>query len=264
MAGSTLQQHQIAMAELIREAGFGAGEHPAPEVLSEYLDGLLSAGEKAELQDHLALCPECTDMFLEMAGISEPAAGIDSADPVLSEERAHVLWPALRRRLNFQPQESFSRPFFRSEQVAWALAATLLLTTVLASTWSYSRDRGYPQSPAPAVNIAVLDLVPIGQAGVVREIEASDPLLAAEQILLVLNLADLRPFDGYRAELTDSAGGNVIWANDDLRRSPSGNFTIQLPAAMLGDRNKIELFGLSADGREKLAQYEIPFARRQP
>src|SRR5262245_53308308 len=82
---------------LVREAGLEAGGHPAPEQLFEYQEGLLREEEEAKVQDHLALCPDCTRMVLELAGTVEPE--FPEVEGPLSEERMAALWPGLRQRL---------------------------------------------------------------------------------------------------------------------------------------------------------------------
>jgi hypothetical protein len=61
--------------------------------LSEYMDGELSPAERAAAERHLAGCPECTAILVELREVVEAAAAL----PVLAPERD--LWPAIRPRL---------------------------------------------------------------------------------------------------------------------------------------------------------------------
>lgn len=249
---------RVAMvSDLVREIGLKAGEHPAPEQLFEYQEGLLTGKEEAEVQDHLALCPDCARMVLELSGTVEPE--LPEVAPALSEERMSVLWPGLRRRLPLPPQPRVARWRRSFELIALPLAASFLVATLAASFWVWSLIRENRLLARPRVNVAVRDLVPLGDQEVRREVdgEAGIPR-EAEAVLLVLNLADLRPFPTYRAEVLDAPEGKLLWASDVLQRSVHGNFTLQLPLPFPGSgRYRVRLFGVDGGKREPLAEYEV-------
>lgn len=252
------QDRRVSMVhDLAREAGLEAGEHPAPEQLFEYQEGLLSREEKAEVQDHLALCPDCARMVLELSGTVEPE--LPEVEAALSEERMAVLWPELRRRLPLPPQPRATHWRRSFEHVALPLAASLLVATLVASFWVWSLVRENRLLTRPQVNVAVRDLVPLDEQEVRRDEEGNAGVpREAEAVLLVLNLADLRPFPTYRAEVLDAPDGKLLWVSDALQRSTRGNFTLQLPRPFPGSGHyRVRLFGVDGGQPEPLAEYEV-------
>lgn len=248
-----------AFTDLVRQAGLDAGPHPAPERLLEYQEWLLGQAEAEAVQDHLALCPECTRKVLELAGTLPPELPAGVAP--LSDEQMAEIWPAIRGRLPLSapiPLET-GRPRRQAWRTALPLAASLLLaTTLAASYWAGSMLRENRRLAEPRVNVAVEDLVPVGQTDVRRERSSrKDVSPQAEAVLLVLNVADLRPFPAYGAEIREGPQGPVLWSSDRLRRSSRGNFTVQLSRPFPGSGPyRIRLFGIDGDRRELLAEYE--------
>lgn len=252
------QDRRVSMVHsLVREAGLEAGDHPAPEQLFEYQEGLLTKKEKAEVQNHLALCPDCTRMVLELSGTIEPE--IPEVEAPLSEERMAALWPGLRERVPLPPPPQAARWRRSFERVALPLAASLLLASLAASFWVWSLFRENRLLARPRVNVAVRDLVPLGEQEIRREEEGEAGVpLEAEAVLLVLNLSDMRPFPTYRAEVLDAPDGKLLWASDELQRSTRGNFTLQLPRPFPGSGHyRVRLFGVDGGQREPLAEYEV-------
>lgn len=243
--------------DLAREAGLEAGEHPSPEQLFEYQEGRFEGKEEAEVQDHLALCADCTRMVLELSGAVEP--DFPEVRASLSEERMDALWPGMRDRLPLPPQRQ-AAPWYRSlERVALPLAASILLATLASSFWLWSLRRENRLLAEPQVNVAVRNLVPQSEEGV-RSDEARPTGLpqGVKAVLLILNLVDLRPFPAYRAEIVEAPDGKILWASNELQRDSGGNFTLQLPLPFSGSgRVHIRLFGLDGQRRNLLAQYEV-------
>lgn len=247
--------------DLAREAGLEAGEHPAPEQLFEYQEGLLTREEEAEVQDHLALCPDCTRMVLELSGSVKPK--FPEAEASLSEERVAALWSGLRERVPLSPPPPAFRRRRFFERIALPVAASLLLATLATSFWVWSLFRENRLLARPRVNVAVRDLVPLGEPEVLREHEGKAGIpRESEAVLLVLNLADLRLFPIYRAEILDAPDGKLLWASDAMQRSVRGNFTLQLPLPFPGSgRYRVRLFGIGGDRRELLAEYKVDLGR---
>jgi hypothetical protein len=63
------------------------------ERLSEYLDGGLSADERAEVARHLAACAECAGLLDELRAVAANAAALPEVPP------ARDLWPGIQARL---------------------------------------------------------------------------------------------------------------------------------------------------------------------
>ena len=242
-----------ATRELMRAAGLDSDAHPSAERLFEYQEGLLAPDIEDEVRDHLSLCPSCTRMVLELSGIVPPELP-ESGEP-LSEERMAELWPGMRQRLAFASRPKPAPWRHSLDRIVLPLAAVLLLVTLVASLLLKENRR----LTAPRGNVAILDLVPSGEEGVRRDGgRERSALREAEAVLLVLNLADLRPFPIYRAEILDLEGGEPLWVSDDLKRSVRGNFTLQLARPFPGSgRYRIRLLGIDGHRREPLAEYEI-------
>jgi hypothetical protein len=126
------------------------------ERLSAYLDGELPPAERAEVEAHLATCPECAALLADLEGVDAVARELPVEAPsgyfdslpgrvrlrIAGEDapRAHAAAPRTGRRV----------PAW-----TWALAAALLLAVVTPTTMSrLMRARtplsDAPEAPAPA------------------------------------------------------------------------------------------------------------------
>lgn len=77
-----------------------AGAHPDPEEIVAYDRGELEEDRRARLQEHLALCPECTRWLLDYREFDreEPDAGGDTVAAAWRRERG-TAWDAVQRRI---------------------------------------------------------------------------------------------------------------------------------------------------------------------
>jgi anti-sigma factor RsiW len=125
------------------------GEDRWTALLSSYLDGELTPGERLDVEAHLADCPRCRALLEEFRALVDeaPALRVDG-------EPAADLWPGIRERL--RPRSSRRRglralvPGTWPERSAWlrpAMAAAALVLVVAAALVLLSR--GEP-SPSPA------------------------------------------------------------------------------------------------------------------
>lgn len=67
----------------------------AIELMTDYLEGALSANDRARLERHLAACPHCREYLVQITAIVE-AAGHVEPDDLADETRRDLL--ALYRR----------------------------------------------------------------------------------------------------------------------------------------------------------------------
>lgn len=65
--------------------------------VSEYLDGGLSASERAALEAHLARCPTCPPLYACLAGVCERLGGMRDPDTVIPPDLAERVTRALER-----------------------------------------------------------------------------------------------------------------------------------------------------------------------
>lgn len=226
--------------------------HPGPEILLAYHEGELDPGEAERVQDHLALCPDCTRVILEMAEL----AGVEpSLEGQLSGEEMARLWPTVQSRLSAERPAAPRWPL--------ALAAALLLAVVGLSVWALSLREANRRLSQPRVNVTLQDLVPLAEERLREGAGTETPRLRqGGSAVLVLNLADLRPFSRYRIDIV-GPDGRVLWSSEEPARSSRGNFTVELqPGFLPAGRYRVHLLGLE-DGREELlAEYRLEIAGR--
>jgi hypothetical protein len=102
---------QLVVAERHRQ---GPARHAAAETLTAYHAGTLGDAEAESLRDHLAVCPHCARLLLDLAAFvdtplgaadagADPRAaghaGADASSPASADAPADAGWEALRRRL---------------------------------------------------------------------------------------------------------------------------------------------------------------------
>jgi hypothetical protein len=245
--------------------------HLSPATLLDYHVGKLSEEEREGVQDHLALCPECTRRLLlldELPSVPPPREELR-----LTGRRLEAEWALLRERVGLAPWSRPGKPAApttvafpprpRSRPPAvWALAASLLLVTTLGlAAWVHRLLLRTTALAGPQVQLAVADLVPEGSGP--RDSAPAEPAeirwsAGTERLLLILNLADLQPFPGYRLRVTGAAG-QTVWESGDLARSGNGNFFLTLPRALLPPgAYRLELRGRTGAGELRpLAEYRL-------
>lgn len=99
--------------------------------LSPYLDGELDAASRAEVERHLAGCPECADLLACLRRAMTALAAFPEIEPSPALRRKLLDIP-LRRGILGTVQEVFSRPFLRPF-VAAATAFLMLFSLYMAS-----------------------------------------------------------------------------------------------------------------------------------
>jgi len=277
-----------ALQALAGESRRDLGDHPSPEKLAAYHEGALPLGEEERLRDHLALCPDCAQLLLDLAGFPglEPPAGaraltdgeVDAAWQTMrsrlgggGEERPAV--PALLRLpqpLPISPMSPISQvspaaaisstvPSSRSAFWAWALAASWLVVGGL-SFWVVELRQENARLEEPAVNAVVSDLTANGDSTRGGS-ESREPqtLLASSRLLLILNAPDLPAHAGYEVEVReDREAGSVVWTGRNLHPSLEKNFTLDLaPDFLRPGKYQVRLYGVDAGKRQKLADYPL-------
>jgi hypothetical protein len=249
MAGSTsgfqASVRLVAQHELHQEPG-----HPGLDELISYQAGELSGKQAEQLQDHLFICKKCAAAILDLRELTgkEPVDTANDCTP--SQEMVTAAYQSVQNRL--QDDGRVLQPV-----VAWALAASFLLTTLGLAAWVLQLRHTVGELSGPRLNIVVTDLVPATDTrrdhGIARVVGLPR---SSDGVLLVLNLGDLRPFPSYHVEITDR-DGKVVWKSSRLVRTPFENFSIELPSSFLsGGEYKISVFG-TGEPAEVLAEYLI-------
>lgn len=230
--------------------------HPTPDELVDYHLGALSAEAEERLQEHLSLCPECSQVVLDLVEFSrEPVVVPDL--PAASLESA---WEAIEARL--EPPPPVVIPALQPQRrLSWPLAASLLTVLGLFG-WNLMLRRDLQETNRPRTDIAMAELVPEAVQRRSDERPARVVLGRAQsQVLLLLTLGELREFPHYRMDLTDSSG-EVVWTQAGVPRREDGTFLLAIPARMLEPGlYGIRLHGMSDGGSLSLADYSFEIVR---
>lgn len=202
------------MSEELRDAmaESAPGPHPDPERLAACHAGELSPEEEGRVQDHLALCPECAALLLDLDGLADPGFG---AGADLSGKEA--VWQRLKEEMAPQaPVVPFRRPVRSSPRWLQALAASLLVASLGLSFWlALERTVTEPSGTPPPAVLYLDGEATRGEGGLPLPTVSSD----AGVITLILNGAGQRRYERYRFEIVRAdgirAGGGPIERNPD-------------------------------------------------
>lgn len=236
--------------------------HPAPEKLAEYHARELPAEEIPELQDHLAECPECSQLLLDLESFEElePPEG---HRPV-TDARVRRDWKRLRRRL--RSPEGRSRPQVRtaedtgSKEVTklpphrarflWPgplLAAAAVIVVAGMGIWAVT-PRLWP-SRGLTVNVPPVELHPVG-SGTTRSGAVSAPArdLFSTGAYLLLGGAPSATSAGYEVLIRNAATGAVRLRSADLRPFAPGFFSLVIePGVLPAGDYRIEVRSLGTE-----------------
>jgi anti-sigma factor RsiW len=251
-------------------------EPPTPEELLAYRDGRLDEAERRALEARIDAFPEAARALTDLAAFPdvEPAPGA----PVVTEEEVGRRWHEFRRRLEAASRSPGARrrrggaptppapAAMRRRAFRWlptrslAAAAGAALVAGLAAgfvTGRLLRDA----RPEPRVNVAIVELVPVGE-GRVRSAGPETVEVAAESeaVVLVLGLAEPPEegqFSDFRAEMLDARGARV-WSRRGLRPTALGDFHVALRREGLEPGvYRIHLDGLAEGKASRLATFEL-------
>jgi Putative zinc-finger len=202
-----------SLGELASEARRrqGPDAHPTPETLTAYHAGDLTPAAAEDVQEHLAVCPHCARLLLDLPAFLEaPAADLETLDV-----EADASWRAIRVRLPGPPQTAGRR---REPMRAWgaaqgtprqawprlAVAATFAGVALIAvPLWIIAR-----QLASPELAPATLELsTPEGQRGTAKPPKPPPATVhvQAASTTFLLRLARPQPDLHFRLELL--AGG---------------------------------------------------------
>jgi hypothetical protein len=264
-----------ALRALAAQAERQLGEHPSPETLGAYHEGRLAGEERERLRDHLALCTDCAQLFLDLTAFPEVEVPAGLRSP--TEGDVDEAWQAMQARLGREKEQAAAAlpmpsnvlplarpvPQPRPAYMTWALAASWLLVAGL-SLWVFELRRENARLEEPAVNVAVAELSVEGEQ--VRGGERGSVRVSsiAGRTLFDADAAGLPRHSGYEVEILSGPGtGHALWTGRELKRSRDDHFTLDLPPGFLSaGPYRLRLFGVDDGHREKLADY--PFEIESP
>jgi anti-sigma factor RsiW len=143
--------------------------------LSEYLDGELDAGERLELESHLATCENCATTLAELRRVVGRASALDDRPP------ARDLWPGIAARIGVSTDDLAARRARRiSFTVPQLVAAGITLVIVSAGIARLTTSRR--SAPTPLLGPAD---VPVVQNAIFSKADSSADL-AVDQLRLAL------------------------------------------------------------------------------
>ncbi len=249
-----------SLRDLIEQERRRLGPHPPVEDLVAYQAGELPADQEERLRDHLALCPECAHLLLDLRDFPDISLPEGARRP--SEAEVEAAWEALQPRLGEpRPAEKPApapvqplRPERKPVPYRWpaALAAVFFLSTVGLSFWVASLRR---ELDRPA-------LEPVGLEA--RETErgrgeGDEPALRTSKgYLLVLSPLEVAPEPQARYEVSVSRTGSqeVLWEADAHLVREDDSFIVELPAHSLPPgRYRLTLHG--GPDRELLGDFSF-------
>lgn len=193
-------------------------EHPEFEQWVQYREGKLSTEGEDSMQEHLAHCPRCTHLLLDLEDFLSPP---EEENGALSFEKAAV-WRAVR-----PPKQ---RP---SWQFPSSLAAAFLVGVLALGVWTSGERQELKDMrqvvaslTAPQPNSPIYHLAPTTRSS--RPARQGFPLAQEMQTFtLVFNLVSDDPESTFRADLIDK-DGNVALSVPDLQLDEYGTLTLGL------------------------------------
>jgi anti-sigma factor RsiW len=208
--------------------------------LIEYYQERLDSTATARVREHLANCPECTALVLDLEDFVQA-----ESSPPMPEEITEARLVA--RAVSWEARAEKWRK-------ASLLAASLFLATSVPLgiyVWNQSQ-RGSPEMAGltPEVNVPLLSLYPRSALRGGRENRLELPP-GTRWVHLVLTTEDLPEAAGYQLVVVDAAGREAL-SLEGLRPTAVGTFSLGLPAA----RVPVGTYGLrlfrQADGKRSL------------
>ncbi len=250
------------------------GGPPTPEELLAYRDGRLDPSERKSVEARIAVYPDAARTLADLAAFPEvePAPGV----PDISAEEVSARWQSFRQRLADLPAPQPAMPEEPRETPvvslhpepsaargipAWwlAAAASVALAAGLGGGFLAGRTSRNPV-PASAINVAIAELRPVEEGGNRAAASPVELPQDAEDLVLVLGLADAGDFPDYEAEIVDTQGVRV-WFRGGLQPTQLGNFQLSFRRGVLGPgQYRIDLFARQqGEGAERrlLARYEL-------
>ena len=258
MANNSKEDLKAALGDFLSEAQRDLEDHPGSDELVSYRAGELSAEEETRLQNHLALCPHCLELLLDLERLSQP----DDEQSFPADEKA-AAWRALQARLAADVVPRRLTGFRRAvSRPAYLLAAGLLVAVVGLSLRVWQLERSMAELNHPQANAPIVDLLPAsplrgdpGRRAVVKLAPAS------RFFALILSPKGAPESANYRVEILD-AGGRVVWSEEGLEKNRHGSFTLILSQSFLGPgAYRLRLYGLEGGAGRLLEEFQVQIVR---
>ncbi len=276
----TIEETISTLGETLRQ---GVSRHPSGGRLAAYHRDELSGSEMEALRDHLSLCPECSELLLDLSGFEQLGT---SAEAQRWKQRQPAVWQALQSTLAAEDRPESRAPGRRRQRTVWLpLATAAILLLMMGATLWQSLDLGRTRDQLaatvdelaraeqqivelgeaatqlePLLDVPSFDLFPPGY----RRHGEAEPSLAippqADLFVLQLHVAEARRQAEHRLRILTSEGVEV-WAANGLHRTPEGTFRVALPRPFLpSGRYRLEVYDVGKPAGLPLAQYDLEIA----
>lgn len=261
-------------------------DHPSPEILVAYCAGELAGEEEEDLRDHLALCPECAEMLLDLVAFEEFKP---PETPGLADAEVEAAWHRVQPRLGVGGKERLatvaalserlaeprtSRKGSEYESVVWrprlrrayALAAMLAVAVVGLTVWGTSLHRTIQRISGPQANPVIADAAS-ERDGTRGDSEEEPTAPGEEMFFLVLHPLlehEISEFPEYGAEIREiGTSGAPIVRLDGLIPAKGGAFSVRLPGKSFpAGEYRIIFFGV--DGKRWQELDRLTFSITSP
>ena len=255
---------KATLEEILAERRQELGDPPAIDDLIALRAGELSDAERSELLEHAAVDPEVARELFDVLRFpqsgDEELPGEERAPDEEPAAKAGVeeRWQALRERL-VEEGDLPSRPASPRRRAWLPLAAMFLLGVGASLIVGRLRDGGAPPpAAAPRVNLAIVELLPVGgdPSGLRGAPEIATLAADAGGLVLALAVPGLLPSPErapFRLELR--RGDGTVSTVEGLTPGAGGVFLLHLPREQLRvGRHELRL--LDAGGAE-VARFEL-------
>ncbi len=243
---------QEAIRELAEE-GLDA-THPRVERWISFHEGSLDEVEMDRLRDHLANCPDCADLVLDL-GFFERPQGLGEA----TDLEARSAW----RRMQTRPREH--------RRASAAVAAAALVAALAAGGWAnYERiragglERTLAELSQPLPNADFVDLFSGEQERGNSQVSEPPTVTAAEGDVVVLSLHLRNPQAGTNYSIEIAANnGESVWRGGPARTRALGNLTLSLPGRFLkAGVYEVKVYQRTEEEPELVDQFRFRFQSR--
>lgn len=197
--------------------------------------------DRMAIERHLEVCPRCSDSkkLIELMDSIAPAAA-----PLTAGAPSSIAPSSIAPSSTIPSSTSSSSRSLRN----WAVAASLA-AIVATGAWIHEEIR--PMTPQPT-QIVELD-PPIvrrssgSAAATTKVVEVSAEQPQTTFLYPLPGAEKLRPFTRFSGEL--SAGGEVLWRDEDWRANERQGFAVNLPTSILHPEaeHRLELRGWTGD-----------------
>ena len=250
-------------------------QHPDAEELVAYSSGRLEEAERERLKSHLAVCPECVRILLDLAGQHEArdpelAAAWESSQARLPITEAEAGANLSRAQPVARPSFGWSHALAARPSFGWshALAAALFLVSLGLGGWITMMPRSDPGRVAaleqritdllqPQVVVPERELLPRGFLRDQGSVMALRVPADASFFILTLILSEPPSYESYLLVILNQQGEEV-WSGRDLKRAGLGKLRIALARGFLpAGEYRLKVYGLLAGQRESATEYDL-------